>query len=103
MNRIGICREPHGWMLRIGDFTVGFAWTFGGDGASSRRLAYLAHYHPRWSATWRWALYWSRPGWRPFWPRVFVCRKAQANARLALWPIGELTLSWQPTVRMSPP
>lgn len=75
---------------------AGFAWTYGGDGSSSKTSAAIAAYHHPRSLTWRWAIYWSKPeGFRPalVWHRT---PSGYNRYGLVLPLLGSLLLFTQP-------
>lgn len=81
---------------------LGFNWVHG-NGDTTKTSAILAGYHPPWSLTWGWALYWERPQ-RP-WRLPKVSRWAPAagsgygSLSIMLPLVGGLTLNWQPLMR----
>jgi len=88
-------------MMNIRGFFMGFRWVNDGSGISSKSSAMLLAWHPSWSITWRWALYWRRsvrgaPSalWRWKTPR-----NDHGTLGVAVRGIGGLEFRWQPTMR----
>jgi hypothetical protein len=80
-------------------FSIGFNWVHG-NGETSRTSAILAGYHPSWSLTWGWALYWDRPtAWlaMPAVSRWKPSPKSGYGSLTVTLPVGgSLQVKWQP-------
>ena len=77
----------------------GFEWVHC-NGETSKSSAILAWYHPVWSITWRWGIYWSR---RFAW-KITNWRGPGGYGQFyvpMLW-LGSLGVSWQPTMLRKP-
>ena len=73
---------------------VGFEWGFGPDG-KSRNFGTLGWYHPAWSITWRWVIYWSRASRFKF--QFFKHNSGGWLIVPLLWA-GSLSYYWQETM-----
>lgn len=83
--------------MTIGGLSIHFCWVRDGDGYTTRRTACLAGYHPPHSPTWRWALYWRRPGSWLCWPWAGLVSRGPLPSAIGvrLPCVGELTLERQ--------
>lgn len=83
-------------------FGLGFNWVHG-NGETSKTSAILAGYHPPWSLTWGWALYWDRPQSLVLLPKVSRWTPSPGSGygslAITLPLIGGFSLRWQPLMR----